>query len=142
KGSMEKIGKAVLKYSENTMLDAYRLFELTLFSFITCNNDMHLKNFSMICRANGWVLSPAYDLLNVWLHIPEDIEELALTLNGKKRKLSISDFEGYGQNLGLNKKQINNTFKRFQKAVPKWKNIVGQSFLSEGLQNKYADSLE
>ena len=63
--SMEKVGKAIDSYSNNTLLDKFFYFELTLFSFLTGNNDMHLKNFSMIESPSGWVLSTAYNLLNV-----------------------------------------------------------------------------
>ena len=65
RGSMERIGKAIEIYAENTLLDKLRFFELTIFSYLTGNNDMHLKNFSMIKTSYGWALSPAYDLLNV-----------------------------------------------------------------------------
>lgn len=72
---MERVGKAVLQYAENTLLDVLRLFELTVFSYITGNNDMHLKNFSLIKASCGWTLAPAYDLLNVSIINPEDQEE-------------------------------------------------------------------
>jgi serine/threonine-protein kinase HipA len=75
RSSMEKIGKALNSYSENTLLDKIFYFELALFSFLTGNNDMHLKNFSMIESPSGWVLSPAYDLLNVAIVCPEDCLE-------------------------------------------------------------------
>lgn len=87
KSSIEKVGKAVIEHSANTLLDSLRLFEVVVFSYITGNNDMHLKNFSLIRNNEQWFLSPAYDLLNVSLHLPEDTEETALTINGKKRKL-------------------------------------------------------
>ena len=48
KSSLEKVGKAIGNYSDNTLLDKLNFFELTLFCFLTGNNDMHLKNFSMI----------------------------------------------------------------------------------------------
>lgn len=80
KSSMEKVGKAVNEYSSNTLLDVLRLYEVVIFSYITRNNDMHLKNFSMILQGENWLFSPAYDLLNVQLHLPEDKEETALTM--------------------------------------------------------------
>ncbi|MDZ7606945.1 MAG: HipA domain-containing protein [Cyclobacteriaceae bacterium] len=101
KSSMEKIGKALGSYSENTLLDKVFYFELVLFSFLTGNNDMHLKNFSMIESPSGWVLAPAYDLLNVAIVLPEDKEELALTLAGKRSKLKRDHFEQLGGGLGL-----------------------------------------
>ena len=112
---MEKVGKALGAYSDNTQLDKLYLFELTLFCFVTGNNDMHLKNFSMMRRNENWIFAPAYDLLNVAVVNPEDTEELALTLNGKKRKLKREHFETFGQQLGLNERQIKGTFVRLLK---------------------------
>ncbi len=135
--SMEKVGKALGSYSANPLLDKLFLFEITLFSYLTGNNDMHLKNFSMIQNKEKWTLAPSYDLLNVSIILPEDTEELALTLGGKKKKLTRTSFETYGKNLGLNDKQIDGVFKRFQKNKAKALRLIGQSFLSEEMQNKY-----
>lgn len=135
--SMEKVGKALGGYSANPLLDKLFLFEITLFSYLTGNNDMHLKNFSMINNYAKWTLAPFYDLLNVSIILPEDTEELALTLGGKKKKLTRTSFETYGKNLGLNDKQINGVFKRFQKNKDKALRLIEQSFLSEEMQNKY-----
>ena len=90
KGSYEKIGKLILKYCTQTGFDALTYFELVLFSYLTGNNDMHLKNFSVLHTDQGVNLSPAYDLLNVNLVNPQDDEELALTLNGKKKKIKLN----------------------------------------------------
>lgn len=96
RGSMEQVGKAVLKYCTNPVFDALRLFELALFCFLTGNSDMHLKNFSLLYTPGGEVnLSPAYDLLPTTLLLPEDTEESALTINGKKKKLNLNDFVRY-----------------------------------------------
>ena len=141
KSSMEKIGKAVAEHSSHTLLDLLRLFEVALFSYITGNNDMHLKNFSLILSNDEWVLSPAYDLLNVQLHLPEDTEEMALTINGKKRKLTKSDFINLGLKFQLTEKQILNTFKRFIGAENQMKQEIKSSFLSPENQTKYIDLL-
>lgn len=111
--STEKVGKAIEEYSSNTLLDLQR-YELIIFSFITGNNDMHLKNFSLFLDTQ-WKLSPPYDLLNVNLHLPEGKEEEALALNGKKRRLKQSDFVILGKKLGLNDMQIGSTFSHFRK---------------------------
>src|SRR5690554_1581120 len=84
----------------------------------------------------------AYDLLNVYLHIPEDTEEMALTINGKKRRLSKIDFIHLGKKFQLNEKQIENSFVRFVKAEDKLKNEIKRSFLSLEKQSKYLDLLE
>ena len=140
--SMEKIGKAIDNYSDNTFLDKIIYFELVLFSFLTGNNDMHLKNFSMIKSSSDWTLSPAYDLLNVAIINPNDKEELALTLSGKKNKLKRQDFENFGIGLQLTDKQINGVFKRFLKNKHKARYWIGNSFLSEKMKNAYNHIIE
>lgn len=141
KSSMEKVGKALESYSDNTLLDKLFFFELTLFSFITGNNDMHLKNFSMIESPSGWVLSPAYDLLNVAIVNPEDDEELALTLAGKKKKLNLTHFKTLGNNLGLTEKQINGVLNRLSENKPKAIQWINESFLSDELKENYKSVL-
>lgn len=141
KSSMEKVGKALQQHSENTLLDLLSFFELTLFSFITGNNDMHLKNFSMIKARSGWNLSPAYDLLNVRIANPEDKEELALTLGGKKKKFTRAYFERFGEALGLTPKQIQGVFKRLEKNKETAIRWIDQSFLSEGMKVAYLETL-
>jgi serine/threonine-protein kinase HipA len=138
KSSMEKVGKALGEYSNNTLLDKLYLFELTLFCFLTGNNDMHLKNFSMINNNGEWTLSPAYDLLNVAIVNPKDEEELALTLEGKKKKLVRENFERFGKSLDLNNKQLENVFLRLieNKSVAiQW---INNSFLSNEFKEKYS----
>lgn len=142
KSSMEKVGKALNEYSDNTLLDKVYFLELAVFSFLTGNNDMHLKNFSMINTGDKWVLAPAYDLLNVAIVNPDDTEELALTLEGKKKKLKWGHFERLGKMLELNDKQINGIAKRFRKnklLAIKW---VDHSFLSNEYKEKYINLLE
>jgi len=142
KSSMEKIGKAINKYASNTLLDELFFFELTVFSFLTGNNDMHLKNFSLIKTNIGWSLAPAYDLLNVTIVNPEDKEELALTLSGKKKNLKKEHFVNFGKELGLNTKQINGVFQRFGKNKPKAIDLIERSFLSKNMKKKYLNILE
>lgn len=137
RGSMERIGKAIETYAENTLLDKLRFFELTIFSYLTANNDMHLKNFSMIKTSYGWALSPAYDLLNVKIVNPEDTEELALTTAGKKKKLKLQNFLDFGEGLGLSTKQIDSVLKRFAELKESSLSLIEISFLSEEMQIKY-----
>ncbi len=142
KSSVEKVGKAVAEHSANTLLDLLRLFEVVVFSYLTGNNDMHLKNFSLVLKNEEWLLSPAYDLLNINLHLPEDNKETALTINGKKKKLTKSDFINLGLIFQLTEKQIMNTFKRFIKVEKKMKQEIKSSFLSSENQVKYIELLE
>jgi serine/threonine-protein kinase HipA len=103
---------------------------------------MHLKNFSMINSGNKWVLAPAYDLLNVTIVNPGDKEELALTLEGKKKKLRSANFQQLGRGLGLNEKQIKGVFNRFEKNKITAIAWIDNSFLSDEYKEKYKALLE
>lgn len=141
KGSMEKVGKAISEHAENTMLDLLNFYELTIFCFLTGNNDMHLKNFSMIARNNTWHLAPAYDLLNVSIVNPADKEELALTLNARKSKFNRARFVEFGQNLGFTKRQIDAVFKRLERNKKKAVDLIAISFLPDKYKKKYLEVL-
>lgn len=141
KSSMEKVGKAINTYSDNTLLDKIIFFELSIFSFLTGNNDMHLKNFSMIRSSSGWILAPAYDLLNVAIILAEDTEELALALEGKKKKIKQEHFIRLGKGLGLNDKQIDGVFSRIVKNKPKAIEWINKSFLSTKMKTAYEEVL-
>ena len=96
--SYERIAKAISQYSSMPKMDIVNFFEIVLFSWITGNNDMHLKNFSMYEPQEGMIrMTPAYDLLNAAILNPKDDEELALTLDGRKKHLKRSDFISAGE---------------------------------------------
>lgn len=139
KSSMEKVGKAIDTFSENTLLDKLYFFELSLFCFLTGNNDMHLKNFSLIETKFGWTLSPAYDLLNVAILNPDDDEELALPIDGRKKKLNGNRFQYFGSKLGLTDKQIKLAFRRFTSLPDQADKLIQKSFLSNDMQKSYID---
>ena len=99
---------------------------------------MHLKNFSLYKpQGYGYILSPAYDLLSTQLVLPEDTEELALNLNGKKRKIRKVDFEIAMKNSNIDKKAIANIFKKFKRTIPLWEEMIDKSFLSNEIKTKY-----
>ncbi len=138
KGSHEQVAKLVLKYSANPLLDVSNFYEQVLFSFFTGNSDMHLKNFSLVEKEGlGMVLSPAYDLVPTALVNPADQEELALNLNGKKRKLSYTDFLVAYESAGLSKKVLDNTLELFVYAKPEMLAVLEKSFVSDDLKQKY-----
>lgn len=138
KGSYEQIAKQIKKYSAFPQLDLLNFWEVVIFSWITGNADMHLKNFSLYNRSRlGYALTPAYDLLSTTLVLPEDTEELALTLNGKKRKIKKEDFIKAMQASGINDKVIENTARKFHRAVIKWLDMIDISFLPEGMKKDY-----
>ena len=137
-GSYEQIGKAIQKFSANPGLDLVNFSELVLFSFLTGNADMHLKNFSLIHQPElGVVLSPAYDLLATALVNPADDEDLALTLNGKKKKINQNDFSAFFKTLKLDTKQQENIFKKMVTSKTKWVKRIDESFLTDEFKSEY-----
>lgn len=142
KGSYEQVAKLVVKYSASPLLDVTNFFEQVLFSFFTGNSDMHLKNFSLLEKDGvGMVLSPAYDLVPTVLVNPADTEELALTLNAKKRKLRYNDFLTAFETSGLSKKVLDNMLELFVYAKPEMENALDKSFVSDAFKNKYMELL-
>ena len=138
KGSYEQIAKAIQKYSSVPKLDMVNYWEQVVFSWITSNADMHLKNFSLYSTVLGsYTMTPAYDMLSTALVMPEDTEELALTLNGKKRKIKKADFVVSMQASGLEEKVIENIFAKFIKAKDKWFKFIDISFLPDEMKEGY-----
>lgn len=141
-GSYEQIAKTIQKYSATPGLDVINFFELVLFSFLTGNADMHLKNFSLLEQPGlGMVLSPAYDLINTSLVNPADDEELALTLNGKKKKIKKQDFVAAMKSLKMEEQQQQNIFDKMRKSQPKWLEQIEVSFLSKDFKEQYIQLL-
>ncbi len=138
-GSMERIGKIILDYSNYPGNDALRLFEITLFSFITGNSDMHLKNFSLLRdKDDEIILSPAYDLLSTKLLIPADKEELALSLNGKKNNLRKKDFDYFADRLSINEKALIKIYDHYYNSLSLLNKFIQKSFLSKDMKEKYS----
>lgn len=138
RGSHEQIAKLILRYSSAPMLDLERFWEIVLFSWITGNSDMHLKNFSMYSPIpNNYQLAPAYDLLNTLLVMPSDTEELALTLNARKKKIKLQDFKSAMTNSGLDEKVFQNMLKKFRTAEEQWYDWIERSFLPQDMKTAY-----
>lgn len=138
RGSYEQIARAILRYSANPGLDVLNFYEVVLFSFLTGNADMHLKNFSLIEKPGlGMGLAPAYDLVNTALVNPADNEEMALSLNGRRNKIGRTDFEAAFTAAGLTLTQQRNLFSKMAEALPSWRSAIATSFLSPDSREKY-----
>ncbi|GGJ97741.1 HipA domain-containing protein [Parabacteroides faecis] len=142
KGSHEQIARKIVEFSANPVLDLINYVEILLFCYLTGNADMHLKNFSLYKKIKESTLTPAYDLLSTKLVIPEDTEELALTLNGKKRKLKKSDFDNLLKTMKVEDKVIDNIYKKFRKVLPLWNDFIEISFLPDQMKTDYKSLIE
>ena len=143
RGSIEKVGKIMRSFTFNKGFESQRLFELVLFCYLIGNADMHLKNFSLIENSLGeFELSPAYDLVNTAIVMPEDKEESALTMNGKKSRLKRFDFDVFAASLQINEKSLASIYNRFEAILPTWISCIERSFLSSEMKEEYVALLQ
>lgn len=142
--SMEKLVKLIDHYCTFPSLEKAKLFKLVLFNFLVGNEDMHLKNYSIINDKGKVELSPAYDLLNSSIVLKGEIEEIALPLKGKKSNLNREILINYFGKVhcGLTDKTIERTLSAIQSAIPSWIECVDISFLSVEMKEKYKTLLQ
>jgi serine/threonine-protein kinase HipA len=141
--SMEKLIPIIEEYCSFPILEKLKLFKITLFCFLVGNDDMHLKNFSIIRRPQRVELTPAYDLVNSSIVLRSN-EEIALPLKGKKsnlRREHLVDYYGR-ERLNLNSVVIDEELARLQQILPEWISLINKSFLSKELQHNYIDLLQ
>lgn len=142
--SMEKVVSLLDKYCTFPMVEKMKLFRITLFSWLTGNEDMHLKNFSLIHREQKVELSPVYDLLNTTIILSNPAEEMALPLKGKKSNFTRGMFFNYfgNERMGLNEKILSNIEEELKAARSGWEKMIEISFLTEDRKESYFDILE
>jgi serine/threonine-protein kinase HipA len=142
-GSLEQVGKALDKHTTFPLLEKEKLFRLVLFSFLVGNDDLHLKNFSLLRKEGKAALSPAYDLVSSTLAMPTR-EESALTLRGKRSKFRRSDFvEYFGvEQLRLSEALVTQVLEELKAAIPQWKSVIEASFLPEEKQERYQQLID
>lgn len=142
--SMEKLVPVIEEFCTFPVVEKVEFFKRIVFCFLTGNEDMHLKNFSLITKNGKTTLAPAYDLLNSSITIKSPEEEIALTLKEKKSNLKSSDFVEYyaKERLQLNEKTVETILQNMFKAKQKWKDLISISFLSDDMKEKYDNLLE
>ena len=138
--SMEKVAGVIEQFCTFPAIERVKLLERTLFSFLVGNEDMHLKNFSLITRNQKVELAPAYDFLNTTIALKNAREELALPLRGKKSRLTRHDFLTYFANerLQINEGVMNDVLSRFSKAMPVWHEWLEKSLLSPEAKQRFS----
>nr|WP_321262481.1 HipA domain-containing protein [uncultured Sphaerochaeta sp.] len=134
-GSYEQCATIIRTYSRQHMLDLTNFWYVLVFCFITGNSDMHLKNFSLYAPVNEhFQLTPAYDLLPVQLIPPEDTQEMALTLRGKKSRLKRADFLGLAKHLEIPEQVAIRLIKRVSGLFPQWEALISESCMPNHLK--------
>lgn len=142
--SMEKLVTLIDTFCTFPAIEKVKLFRLTIFNFLVGNEDMHLKNFSLITRDNKVELSPAYDLLNTTIMVPKSQEEIALPLAGKKRNLNAKILVDYfaKERMRLNDTIISQVLNKINLEFGNWENLIKISFLSNDMKEKYIELLK
>jgi toxin-antitoxin system, toxin component, hipA family len=137
-GSYELIAKIIEQYSSLPQLDKINYWQQVVFSWIIGNTDMHLKNFSLYSpRTDHYVLSPTYDQVSTKIVMPEDTEEMALSLNGFKKKLLVYDFREAMYSTDITKVVTNRILSDFSKFRDKWFTCIDASFISDDQKQSY-----
>lgn len=138
-GTMEQVGKALAKYSSVPGLDLITYFDISVFSFLIGNSDLHLKNLSMIrTEDNQYRLSPAYDLISSKIALGKyDLEQMALHLNGKKNKIRRKDFIALAENLKIATTMSGKIFSKYGSLIDEFGQLIQNSFLSDDLKEQY-----
>lgn len=137
--SMEQVVDIVARFCTFPKIEFIKLFKLTLFNYLVGNEDMHLKNFSIITKNQKNYLSPAYDLVNTTIAMINPKEELALPLKGKKNNLTKKDFLSYfpTERLTLNQAIVDDVINDFLQKMTNWYQLIDNCFLSMEMKEKY-----
>lgn len=145
RGSYERCAKVVSRFSIRPGLDLSELFMRVLFSFVTGNSDLHLKNFSLIetsPESQDYALSAAYDLLPVQVIVPEDTEQMALSLNGKKRNIRRNDFLKFAESSGISKEAAVKMINKVISMKDKYCSLCEEAYLPESMKNMLKSLME
>ncbi|MCJ7446976.1 MAG: HipA domain-containing protein [Bacteroidales bacterium] len=142
--SMEKIVDVINKYCTFPSIENLKLFKLVIFNYLIGNEDMHLKNFSIITEDGKVTLSPSYDLVNSTIEYKKQDEEIALPLKGKKKHLTRSTLIDYFgmERCELTAKSIEKVLETISSSILKWKELIDISFLSKEMKGKYYELLD
>ena len=142
--SMERVAAVIDRYCTFPSVEKLELFRRTLFCYLTGNEDMHLKNFSLIDAEGIIKLAPGYDFVNTSIVLTGAREEFALPLRGKKRLLRREDLVGYWgrSRLELNEKTVSHVLQETESGTEKWPRIIGRSFLPEEGKKAYLELFE
>lgn len=142
--TMENLVKVIDEFCTFPAIEKADFFKRVLFCYITGNEDMHLKNFSVITKAGKTTLTPIYDFLNSSIAIKNPEDELALSLKGKMSNFKSSDFIDYyaKERLGLTDKTIDAVLLDMNKSTSKWIELIEISFLSNAMKEKYLNLMK
>ncbi len=140
--SVERVAAAIERFCTFPRVEHIVLLRMVLVSFLTGNEDMHLKNFSLIVDEAGLVkLTPVYDMVNSTIVLRNPQEESALPLQGKKSRFRRTHFVDYlaGERLNLPSPLVLRVLSELESARPDWLALIEASFLSDEKKEAYRE---
>ena len=136
--SMERVASAVDQYCTFPAVEKVELFRRVIVAFLCGDEDLHLKNLSVLTEADGLRrLSPAYDCVSTSLVLRQP-KQMALTLAGKRDRLTRADLVDYygSERLGLRGPVITRVLGEISAALPIWRSLIERSFLPGEMQER------
>ena len=147
--SYAECGTLIDRHVGAAMVEKLKFFRLVVFNYLTCNDDAHLKNFSLM-SANGsdYRLTPAYDLLNTNLHLTNPrIFALSKSLYPEMKlddthPVTGESFMEFGRRLGLPEKLVEKELNDFRSEKMQVKQMLESSGLPDNLVEWYFSSYD
>ena len=142
--SYAECGALIDRYVSAALVEKLKFFRLVVFNYLTCNDDAHLKNFSLMSiDGTDYRLTPAYDLLNT--HLPLTNPHIfALTkglypgmISDDTHSVTGASFEEFGRQLGLPDKLVAKELADFRTEKPQAKELIYSCGLPENLARNY-----
>lgn len=142
--SYAECGALFDRYVSAALVEKLKFFRLVVFNYLTCNDDAHLKNFSLMSiDGTDYRLTPAYDLLNTHLHLTNP-HIFALTkglypgmILDDTHAVTGTSFEEFGRQLGLPDKLIAKELTDFGTEKPQAKELIFSCGLPDNLARNY-----
>jgi serine/threonine-protein kinase HipA len=149
--SYEEIGDLIRKHVAAYQVALERFFQLIVFNYLICNGDAHLKNFSLIRNEEygDYTLTPAYDLLNTRLHVPDESRTaLPLFKDDFETKsyqanafYAYDDFQELAKHLGLHKARLTRILSVAVQKEREVFSLIDRSALSKECKRLYKESV-
>jgi serine/threonine-protein kinase HipA len=145
--SYEKIAVLMKRHVSAYAVEVEKYFTIVLFNYLVNNGDAHLKNFSLYRDpvVSSWLMTPAYDLLNTRLHLPN---ESAMALNlfegdfeTESHKAngfySRDDFMEFGARIGIPVQRVERIINGIAGRQKQVEELLNRSFLDERLRTRF-----
>lgn len=142
--SYNKVGRAIVEYSDAPPPDLYEFLRRVIFSFFIGNGDMHLKNWSLLetDKLNGvFRLSPCYDFINTRLPIYDEQMDVGLAINGRKHKITQASFIQLAEDLNCSA-YIYEILSEIDSWLTVTKSLLPKSYLPEDEKERYLKIVE